>query len=107
MEINQIYQRCLGREITPETAVELMDESIGGITASRYDPKRMTIGNHTRIYSLDTRNQNKKTVAIRERLALLAYMKAKENGSRLPGELHFSRGASTKDHMQGIERMVN
>ena len=42
----------------------------------------------------------------REQLAIFCYMKAQQNGSRLPGETHISKQASTTHHKQGIERML-
>ena len=47
-----------------------------------------------------------RVVKIRQQLALMAYQNAKLHGSRLPGEIHISRQASTKDHKKGIEKML-
>jgi len=42
-----------------------------------------------------------------QKFALSAYIKAQQNGSKFPGELHFSKRASTKDHRDGIKKMLN
>lgn len=104
--IQRLYHDCLDEKISPEHAITEIDKYIGGITAIFYTPQRFTIQNHTVRYSLNTQNQSKKKVKRRTQLALLAHKIAKLNGSRLPGELHISKQASTKHHSKGIERML-
>jgi hypothetical protein len=58
------------------------------------------------MYTLDI-NTRKKSQEVRlYGLAAAAYQRAQENGSRMPGEVHISRAASTKDHMDGIQSLI-
>src|SRR3989338_10985505 len=104
--ITKTYQECLQGRITPHYAVQEIDRELDGITAVFYTPQKLVIQNHKRRESMDTRDKGKKVVRLREQLAILCYMKAQQNGSRLPGEMHISREASTMHHKQGIERML-
>ena len=106
MEIQQIYEACLDEKITPEYAITNIVEKLGVITAVFYTPQKFTIQNHTARIPFNTQNQSRKIVKIRQQLALMAYQNAKLHGSRLPGEIHISRQASTKDHKKGIEKML-
>jgi len=106
MKEQTVYQACLDEKISPEYAIAEIDKYIGGITAAFYTPQKFTIQNHKGRISFNTQNQSKQKVRIRQQLALLAYLTAQRNGSRLPGQLHISKQASTKDHTKGIEKLL-
>jgi hypothetical protein len=104
MEIEQTYWSCLNGRITPEQAVNEIDEAVAGITAVFYTPQRFIIQNHRERISLPSQDRGKKLVRRMETLARLAYRRAQQNGSMFPGELHLSKTASTKHHRRGLAR---
>ncbi|HLC57920.1 MAG TPA: hypothetical protein VJH95_05075 [Candidatus Nanoarchaeia archaeon] len=104
--LKQIYQQCLYGKISLADAVEALDRELGGITAAFYTPQKFTLQNHSRREPFDTRDQGRKFVRARQQLAILCYQRAQKNGSMQPGEIHISRQASTKDHKQGLTRIL-
>jgi hypothetical protein len=101
-----IQTECLEGKIDVPQAVENIDTAIEGITSVMFKTDKVfTVGNHTRRYSLSTSPRKKRQIALMQGLAVLAYRKARRNGSSQPGEVHISRQASTKDHMEGIREI--
>ena len=107
MEINNLYQNYIQRNCTLEYTINEMDKMLGGITAVFYTPQKLTIQNHLKRVSLKNPNRGRATIKNTQKFALAVYIKAQQNGSKFPGELHFSKKASTNDHMLGIKRILN
>lgn len=105
--VAEIYQSYLRqREIGAVQAAEQIDQAIGGITAVRFNAgKRFTISNHNFSVSIPCREGKKQ-----ERICALAYagyLKAQQNGSIKPGEVHIGKGISTKHHRENLEALLN
>lgn len=101
-QLKQIQRECLtGKLSIPET-IERIGEIIGGITRVDFkDGKKFKISNHREVFPLDYNVRKRYTNRLYS-MAVGAYFKARENGSLYPGEVHISREASTKHHMDGI-----
>ncbi|VVB77854.1 Uncharacterised protein [uncultured archaeon] len=95
--IETIVISMKARRINPLEAVRQIEAAIGGITAVNYR-KGLTIQNHTRRESIDTRGLSKKESKMVDELATLAYLQAQRNGSRTPGEVHLDHGLSSKHY---------
>ena len=105
--VAEIYQSYLRqREMGAIQAVEYIDSVIGGITAVRFNAgKRFTISNHNFSVSIPCREGKRQ-----ERIYALAYagyLKAQQNGSIKPGEVHIGKGLSTKHHSANLEALLN
>ena len=106
-QVDEIEKRCYNREITPRQAIEQIDVAIGGITSTVYkEGLKFKIINHKDMYSMISSGIRNRDIPIMQQLAVLGYAKARENGSIRSGEIHISREASTKDHMNGIEYIL-
>ena len=106
-QVREIQQKCLEGRIGVVEAVSEINDAIGGITGVLYKPgRKFTIINHDAAYCLDASACGKKQNKRLEGLAVVGYFRAKENGSRRPGELHISKQASTKHHMGGIYKIL-
>ena len=101
--VKAIERECFAGRITPPEAITQIDTAIGGITSAEFQTGlRFKIINHNAMFSLRYEGLSKKKMARVYGIAVYAYMKAQENGNIEPGEVHISRGASTKHHMDGI-----
>ena len=106
-QVKKIGQNCLEGRLGVAQAISEIDQAIGGITKVVYQPGlKFNITNHSGVYSLGTNACGKKQTKRLEGLAVVGYFRAKENGSRTPGEVHASKQASTKDHMDGIYQIL-
>jgi hypothetical protein len=106
-KIKSIQKECLRGKIEPHEAVSSIDGLIGGITrAELKEGKKYNLTNHNEVYSLNVKGFSKRELDRLHGMAVLSYFKAKENGSMFPGEIHISKKASTKDHTDGIYRIL-
>ena len=102
----ELYRQVARGEIDPREGAAQIDEKIGGITAVRFNNgKRFTVSNHKFAVSLPY-NGGRKQRPIWQ-LAYAGYLKAQENGSDTPGEVHISETMSTKHHKQGLADLLN
>ena len=102
-DVKQIQRKCLLGSLSPLEAVSQIDGTIGGIT--RVDFKngiKFKLTNHNQMFALDHAGYPRRAMDKMYGMAVLAYFKAKQNGSMIPGEVHISDTASTKHHMPGI-----
>lgn len=81
----------------PLEAVRLADQEIGGITGVILR-EGMTLQNHTKRFSIQTRGLKRKQEKRLAEFATLAYWLAKQNGSITPGEVHLGQGLSSKHY---------
>ena len=106
-DVKKIERECVGGSLNPQTAINQINEAIGGITGVIFkEGKKFKIINHNKMMSMSY-NTSKKGMKFVYALACLAYQKAKENGSNFPGEVHISKQASTKHHMDGIYQILS
>ncbi len=106
--VKEIQKKCMCGRITVPQAVSEIDRTIGGITGVLFkDGKQFKILNHTAMFPLQFSGYQKKQMDIVYGLATMAYLRAQENGSIHPGEVHISREASTKHHMDGIFDLIS
>ena len=103
MSIEEIQQQCIqGRLAVPE-AVTLIDGSLRGITRVEYsEGLNFKIYNHQGIFPLEVKGFSRKQLPRLHALAVLSYLRAKENKSNFLGGVHISSRASTKHHLDGI-----
>jgi len=100
--INSIQRECLEGRISSVEAINQIDIAIGGITRVEFhEGLKFKIQNHDRIISLTFRGKRRLMERIHG-MAVLAYIKADKTG-----EVHISREASTKHHMNGIYEILN
>ena len=105
--VADIYRSYLSqRQMGAVQTAEYIDRVIGGITAVRFNAgKRFTISNHNFSVSIPCKEGKRQ-----ERIYALAYagyLKAQQNGSMKPGEVHIGKGISTKHHRENLEALLN
>jgi len=101
-KIQEIQEQCLEGILDVTIAVDQIDKEIGGITSVQFKTgKKFKIVNHSAMYPLPYETHKKRQELIHA-IACLAYLKAQNNGSKRPGEIHISKHASTKHHRDGI-----
>ena len=105
-QVADIYRQFAKSGGDARAAIAQIDEAIGGITAVRFNNgKKFSISNHTFSVSLPYNGGRKQRPIWR--LAYAGYLKAQENGSKQPGEIHISRQMSTKHHQDGLADLLN
>jgi hypothetical protein len=104
----EIYKQYVAsRRQNPVQTAEEINRAIGGITAVHFNARnRFSIANHNFCVSLPYRGQGKRDKPIFA-LAYAGYLRAQQNGSRRPGEVHAGRSMSTKHHAQGLTALLN
>lgn len=106
--IKQIQNQCLEGKISVLEAISDIDSSIGGIMSVNFkNGIEFKIYNHNEIYSLNVKGIKNKQLDRLYGMAVLSYTKAIENKSVYPGQIHISREASTKHHLEGISSLLN
>jgi len=95
--VRGIENDCLNGKLHPILAAEEIDRAIGGITRVEYKPGlKFKIDNHTKRVGLDFKGYTNRQTERLYDLAIATYMKAQS------GEIHLSKGLSSKHYMQGI-----
>ena len=89
----------------PRQVMEAIDSAIGGITSVRFNAgKRFTVSSPSFAVSLPYSSSRRDRGVFA--LAYAGYLRAQQNGSRQPGEVHISRSMSTKHHRAGLETLL-
>lgn len=105
-KVRLIQRECLEGKIEVADAVFEIDKEMGGIAGVYFKTdKKFKIMNQGEIFALKVEGMKNRQVPINYGLAVMAYFKAKENGSLFPGEVHISEQASTKHHPEGIRNI--
>lgn len=99
--IEKVIDRMMNREINPLQAVNQIDIAIGGVTAITYR-RGLTIQNHSTRESVNTNGYSKKELKLLDELAAILYIRAQQNGSIKPGEVHLDKGLSTKHYAKAF-----
>ena len=108
LNVKELQKECLTGNLSPLEAVTKIDSAIGGITKVEFQDKlRFSLTNHNQKFSLNHIGYPRKSMEKIYGMAVVAYFKAKQNGSVFPGEVHISSQASTKHHMAGIVEYWN
>ena len=106
-EIRQIERDCLDGRLEVRAAVEAIDRAIGGITRVDFQEGfKFRVTNHTASFKLEVQGIRRREEDRLYGIAVLAYYRAQQNGSKFPGEVHISEQASTKHHREGIYALV-
>jgi len=102
-DVKSIQRKCLERRLEVVEAVDQIDEAIGGIKSVIFKQgMKFKITNYDVMFSLDFQTRRRKELELLHGLVVVAYFRAQENGSITPGEVHISKEASTKHHVDGI-----
>jgi len=104
----ELYRRySSGTRHDPTQTIAEMDAAMGGITSVRFNSgKRFTLANHNFCVSLPYSGMRGRRDEPVYALAFAAYLKARENGSRQPGEIHIDKNRSTKHHKEGLASLL-
>ena len=106
--INSIQRECLEGRISVAEAINQIDTAIGGIARCIFhEGFKFKVINHNEMFPLDFKGIRKKDIDRLYAFVIGLYFKAQENGSIQPGEVHISENASTKHHIDGINRIWN
>ncbi len=107
--LKTIQEEYLEGRISPYEAVRRIEGEAGEILRVDFkaDANLFKIMTRKGTYKLDPLGIRKRRRDRLNELAVLVYHIAKKNGSIFPGEVHISRTASTKDHMDGIRYILN
>lgn len=102
--VRRIEKECLSGKISPIAAVEQMNQAMGGITSVCYKTGlTFKLDNQSKRIGLNCTGLPRGQQENLYGLAVCAYMKAQQNGSIKPGEVHIGHGCSTKHYMAGIK----
>lgn len=101
--IRNIQRTCLDGTMSVAEAVELVNSAIGGITRVDYKADtKLKLTNHNMRFGMSVTGWTRRQKERLHELAYGFYVRAQQNGSPQPGEIHIAKFASTKGHRYGL-----
>lgn len=107
-EVYEIQRQYLKRRLDLDEVIDRFDQAIGGIQSVMYKPglKLKFLGGDGALYAWRFTGLKSKELARLQTFIEIAYNHAQSSGSRLPGEIHISKGRSSKHYKKGIRRVA-